>query len=163
MIPKLDKDQWFFAKHYLASSLLRHLTFPTQALCKDTLEFTMVSRDACKAFWKMCVECHAFFRLSEEPKSKPKTFFCNKGSNFRYRYGDLWQGGLCQSVDNTDLAGPSVESSLDQGWGGPNSVAEDILGLPKVAGSNPGFSQWKVLRGESNMRHHRLDRSCRTA
>ncbi|XP_006881863.1 PREDICTED: FERM domain-containing protein 7 isoform X2 [Elephantulus edwardii] len=53
-------------------------------LCKDTLEFTMASRDACKAFWKTCVEYHAFFRLSEEPKSKPKTLFCGKGSSFRY-------------------------------------------------------------------------------
>uniref|UniRef100_I3LZ45 FERM domain containing 7 n=1 Tax=Ictidomys tridecemlineatus TaxID=43179 RepID=I3LZ45_ICTTR len=54
------------------------------ALCKDTLEFTMASRDACKAFWKTCVEYHAFFRLSEEPKSKPKTLLCSKGSSFRY-------------------------------------------------------------------------------
>ncbi|XP_049728996.1 FERM domain-containing protein 7 [Elephas maximus indicus] len=53
-------------------------------LCKDTLEFTMASRDACKAFWKTCVEYHAFFRLSEEPKSKPKTLLCSKGSSFRY-------------------------------------------------------------------------------
>ncbi|OWJ99052.1 hypothetical protein Celaphus_00009535, partial [Cervus elaphus hippelaphus] len=49
-----------------------------QVLCKDTLEFTMASRDACKAFWKTCVE------LSEEPKSKPKTLLCSKGSSFRY-------------------------------------------------------------------------------
>ncbi|XP_064014987.1 FERM domain-containing protein 7 [Pogoniulus pusillus] len=54
------------------------------ALCKDTLEFTMASRDACKAFWKTCVEYHAFFRLSEEPKSKPKALLCSKGSSFRY-------------------------------------------------------------------------------
>ncbi|KAG8523430.1 FERM domain-containing protein 7, partial [Galemys pyrenaicus] len=53
-------------------------------LCKDTLEFTMASRDACKAFWKTCVEYHAFFRLAEEPKSKPKTLLCSKGSSFRY-------------------------------------------------------------------------------
>ncbi|XP_058570500.1 FERM domain-containing protein 7 isoform X1 [Neofelis nebulosa] len=53
-------------------------------LCKDTLEFTMASRDACKAFWKTCVEYHAFFRLSEEPKSKPRTLLCSKGSSFRY-------------------------------------------------------------------------------
>ncbi|TKC40270.1 hypothetical protein EI555_001333, partial [Monodon monoceros] len=53
-------------------------------LCKDTLEFTMASRDACKTFWKTCVEYHAFFRLSEEPKSKPKTLLCSKGSSFRY-------------------------------------------------------------------------------
>lgn len=45
----------------------------------------MVSRDTCKAFWKTCVEYHAFFRLSEEPKSKPKALLCSKGSSFRYR------------------------------------------------------------------------------
>lgn len=67
------KDVWFDGNWF------------TQVLCKDTLEFTMASRDACKAFWKTCVEYHAFFRLSEEPKSKPKTLLCSKGSSFRYR------------------------------------------------------------------------------
>lgn len=61
------------------------LSAAMQTLCKDTLEFTMASRDACKAFWKTCVEYHAFFRLSEEPKSKPKALLCSKGSSFRYR------------------------------------------------------------------------------
>ncbi|XP_013919764.1 PREDICTED: FERM domain-containing protein 7-like [Thamnophis sirtalis] len=61
------------------------LLHPQQALCKDTLEFAMASRDTCKAFWKTCVEYHAFFRLSAEPKSKPKPFLCSKGSSFRYR------------------------------------------------------------------------------
>ncbi|VFV45419.1 ferm domain-containing protein [Lynx pardinus] len=60
-------------------------------LCKDTLEFTMASRDACKAFWKTCVEYHAFFRLSEEPKSKPRTLLCSKGSSFRYREQTLFE------------------------------------------------------------------------
>uniref|UniRef100_A0A452VMQ6 FERM, ARHGEF and pleckstrin domain-containing protein 1 n=1 Tax=Ursus maritimus TaxID=29073 RepID=A0A452VMQ6_URSMA len=39
---------------------------------QDTLEFLMASRDFCKSFWKICVEHHAFFRLFEEPKPKPK-------------------------------------------------------------------------------------------
>ncbi|KFP62058.1 FERM domain-containing protein 7, partial [Cariama cristata] len=69
----------FKRKHFLIK-----LHANISALCKDTLEFTMVSRDACKAFWKMCVEYHAFFRLSEEPKSKPKALLCSKGSSFRY-------------------------------------------------------------------------------
>ncbi|XP_062393422.1 FERM domain-containing protein 7-like [Sardina pilchardus] len=51
---------------------------------KDTLEFAMASRDVCKAFWKMCVECHAFFRLSEEPKTRHKSLIYSKGSCFRY-------------------------------------------------------------------------------
>ncbi|KFR16132.1 FERM domain-containing protein 7, partial [Opisthocomus hoazin] len=69
----------FKRKHFLIK-LHAHVS----ALCKDTLEFTMASRDACKAFWKTCVEYHAFFRLSEEPKSKPKALLCSKGSSFRY-------------------------------------------------------------------------------
>ncbi|XP_041885057.1 FERM domain-containing protein 7 isoform X4 [Corvus kubaryi] len=70
----------FKRKHFLIK-----LHANISALCKDTLEFTMASRDTCKAFWKTCVEYHAFFRLSEEPKSKPKALLCSKGSSFRYR------------------------------------------------------------------------------
>ncbi|KAL0993889.1 hypothetical protein UPYG_G00115230 [Umbra pygmaea] len=51
---------------------------------KDTVELSMASRDVCKAFWKMCVEYHAFFRLSEEPKSRQKSLLYSKGSCFRY-------------------------------------------------------------------------------
>ncbi|XP_030128401.4 FERM domain-containing protein 7 isoform X2 [Taeniopygia guttata] len=69
----------FKRKHFLIK-----LHANISALCKDTLEFTMASRDTCKAFWKTCVEYHAFFRLSEEPKSKPKALLCSKGSSFRY-------------------------------------------------------------------------------
>ncbi|XP_078542443.1 FERM domain-containing protein 7 [Lissotriton helveticus] len=69
----------FKRKHFLIK--LHPRLFAT---CKDTLEFTMASRDASKAFWKTCVEYHAFFRLSEEPSSRPKPFLCSKGSNFRY-------------------------------------------------------------------------------
>ncbi|KAM8746644.1 FERM domain-containing protein 7 [Acanthopagrus schlegelii] len=52
--------------------------------CKDTLEFSMASRDVCKSFWKNCVEYHAFFRLAEEPKTIHKTLLSSKGSSFRY-------------------------------------------------------------------------------
>uniref|UniRef100_A0A8C5PYB4 FERM domain containing 7 n=1 Tax=Leptobrachium leishanense TaxID=445787 RepID=A0A8C5PYB4_9ANUR len=69
----------FKRKHFLIK-LHPHI----DALCKDTLVFTLESRDACKAFWKTCVEYHAFFRLCEEPKCKPRPFLCSKGSNFRY-------------------------------------------------------------------------------
>lgn len=58
-----------------------------QPLCKDTLEFSMASRDVCKSFWKTCVEYHAFFRLPEEPKALQKALLFSKGSSFRYRYG----------------------------------------------------------------------------
>ncbi|XP_028256060.1 FERM, ARHGEF and pleckstrin domain-containing protein 1-like isoform X2 [Parambassis ranga] len=50
----------------------------------DTLEFAMGSRDCCKVFWKICVEYHAFFRLFEEPKPKPKPILFTRGSSFRF-------------------------------------------------------------------------------
>ncbi|XP_071389361.1 FERM, ARHGEF and pleckstrin domain-containing protein 1 [Centroberyx affinis] len=51
---------------------------------QDTLEFLMGSRDCCKVFWKICVEYHAFFRLFEEPKPKPKPVLFTRGSSFRF-------------------------------------------------------------------------------
>ncbi|XP_061647760.1 FERM, ARHGEF and pleckstrin domain-containing protein 1-like isoform X3 [Phyllopteryx taeniolatus] len=51
---------------------------------QDTLEFLMASRDCCKLFWKICVEYHAFFRLFEEPKPKPKPVLFTRGSSFRF-------------------------------------------------------------------------------
>nr|XP_033805623.1 FERM, ARHGEF and pleckstrin domain-containing protein 1 isoform X2 [Geotrypetes seraphini] len=51
---------------------------------QDTLEFLMASRDFCKAFWKICVEYHAFFRLFEVPKPKPKPVLFSRGSSFRF-------------------------------------------------------------------------------
>uniref|UniRef100_A0A674DZ91 FERM, ARHGEF and pleckstrin domain-containing protein 1 n=1 Tax=Salmo trutta TaxID=8032 RepID=A0A674DZ91_SALTR len=51
---------------------------------QDTLEFLMSSRDCCKVFWKICVEYHAFFRLFEEPKARPKPVLFTRGSSFRF-------------------------------------------------------------------------------
>uniref|UniRef100_A0A8B9K078 FERM, ARHGEF and pleckstrin domain-containing protein 1 n=1 Tax=Astyanax mexicanus TaxID=7994 RepID=A0A8B9K078_ASTMX len=56
-----------------------------QSAYQDTLEFVMASRDCCKVFWKICVEYHAFFRLFEEPKPKPKPVLFSRGSSFRFR------------------------------------------------------------------------------
>ncbi|XP_065109984.1 FERM domain-containing protein 7 isoform X1 [Paramisgurnus dabryanus] len=69
----------FKKKHFLLK--LHTETGPSR---RDTVEFSMASRDVCKAFWKMCVEYHAFFRLAEEPKSQPKSILSSKGSSFRY-------------------------------------------------------------------------------
>ncbi|KAJ8389772.1 hypothetical protein AAFF_G00114780 [Aldrovandia affinis] len=55
-----------------------------QSAYQDTLEFLMASRDHCKVFWKICVEYHAFFRLFEEPKPKPKPVLFTRGSSFRF-------------------------------------------------------------------------------
>ncbi|KAK2856998.1 hypothetical protein Q5P01_005733 [Channa striata] len=57
---------------------------PAQSSHHDTLEFAMASRDCCKVFWKICVEYHAFFRLFEEPKPKPKPILFTRGSSFRF-------------------------------------------------------------------------------
>uniref|UniRef100_A0A3Q4GAY8 FERM, ARHGEF and pleckstrin domain-containing protein 1 n=1 Tax=Neolamprologus brichardi TaxID=32507 RepID=A0A3Q4GAY8_NEOBR len=57
---------------------------PTQNAHHDTLEFAMASRDCCKVFWKICVEYHAFFRLFEEPKPRPKPILFTRGSSFRF-------------------------------------------------------------------------------
>ncbi|KAM3857283.1 FERM, ARHGEF and pleckstrin domain-containing protein 1-like [Diretmus argenteus] len=57
---------------------------PSQNTHHDTLEFAMGSRDCCKIFWKICVEYHAFFRLFEEPKAKPKPVLFTRGSSFRF-------------------------------------------------------------------------------
>ncbi|XP_029303413.1 FERM, ARHGEF and pleckstrin domain-containing protein 1-like isoform X2 [Cottoperca gobio] len=57
---------------------------PAQSAHHDTLEFAMASRDCCKIFWKICVEYHAFFRLFEEPKPKPKPILFTRGSSFRF-------------------------------------------------------------------------------
>ncbi|XP_028989200.1 FERM domain-containing protein 7 isoform X2 [Betta splendens] len=69
----------FKRKHFLIK-----LHDQVRPSCKDTLEFSMASRDVCKSFWKMCVEYHAFFRLAEEPKAVHKTLLSCKGSSFRY-------------------------------------------------------------------------------
>ncbi|XP_028828826.1 FERM domain-containing protein 7 isoform X2 [Denticeps clupeoides] len=69
----------FKRKHFLIK--LHAKVVPSQ---RDTVEFAMASRDVCKAFWKTCVEYHAFFRLSEEPQSRHKSLLSSKGSSFRY-------------------------------------------------------------------------------
>ncbi|XP_016377693.1 FERM domain-containing protein 7 [Sinocyclocheilus rhinocerous] len=69
----------FKRKHFL---IKLHATIAESR--KDTVEFAMASRDVCKAFWKMCVEYHAFFRLSEKPKGKQKSLLYSKVSCFRY-------------------------------------------------------------------------------
>ncbi|XP_056610288.1 FERM, ARHGEF and pleckstrin domain-containing protein 1 isoform X2 [Triplophysa dalaica] len=56
----------------------------SQNVSAETLEFLMSSRDCCKMFWKICVEYHAFFRLYEEPRPKPKPVLFSRGSSFRF-------------------------------------------------------------------------------
>ncbi|XP_061572130.1 FERM, ARHGEF and pleckstrin domain-containing protein 1-like [Cololabis saira] len=73
---------------------------PAQSAHHDTLEFTMASRDCCKVFWKICVEYHAFFRLFEEPKPKPKPILFTRGSSFRF--SGRTQKQIIDHVKDTD-------------------------------------------------------------
>lgn len=93
----LTSLQFYYIWHFLRKSgalnvffkyivwAYRNLLSLQQSACQDTLEFAMASRDCCKIFWKICVEYHAFFRLFEEPKPKPKAVLFSRGSSFRFR------------------------------------------------------------------------------
>ncbi|XP_057710043.1 FERM domain-containing protein 7-like [Corythoichthys intestinalis] len=86
----------FKRKHFLIK--LHATVGPSR---KDTLEFYMATRDVCKAFWKTCVEYHAFFRLDEEPKVvHRKTPLLSKGSSFRY--SGRTQKQLLECLESTD-------------------------------------------------------------
>ncbi|KAK5847501.1 hypothetical protein PBY51_016623 [Eleginops maclovinus] len=74
---------------------------PAQSAHHDTLEFAMASRDCCKIFWKICVEYHAFFRLFEEPKPKPKPMLFTRGSSFRF--SGRTQKQIIDYVKDTEL------------------------------------------------------------
>lgn len=77
----------FYQKDYEHCRGDRSCVYSFQSSYQDTLEFLMAGRDFCKSFWKICVEHHAFFRLFEEPKPKPKPVLFSRGSSFRFRYG----------------------------------------------------------------------------
>ncbi|XP_039262712.2 FERM, ARHGEF and pleckstrin domain-containing protein 1-like [Styela clava] len=68
--------------------LLKLLNDPVQPSGRkgygNILVFVMKSRDACKNFWKLCIEHHAFFRLEVRPKIKPKPVLLSRGSSFHY-------------------------------------------------------------------------------
>uniref|UniRef100_A0A8C4EKQ0 FERM, ARHGEF and pleckstrin domain-containing protein 1 n=1 Tax=Dicentrarchus labrax TaxID=13489 RepID=A0A8C4EKQ0_DICLA len=76
----------------------------------DTLEFAMASRDCCKIFWKICVEYHAFFRLFEEPKPKPKPILFTRGSSFRF--SGRTQKQIIDYVKDSELKKVPFESQL---------------------------------------------------
>ncbi|XP_076363277.1 FERM, ARHGEF and pleckstrin domain-containing protein 2-like [Tachypleus tridentatus] len=52
---------------------------------KDTVEFYFEGRNACKNFWKKCLENHGFFRCTEVHKiPRQRTRIFSSGSSFRY-------------------------------------------------------------------------------
>ncbi|XP_016118768.1 FERM domain-containing protein 7-like [Sinocyclocheilus grahami] len=107
----------FKRKHFL---IKLHATIAESR--KDTVEFAMASRDVCKAFWKTCVEYHAFFRLSEEPKGKQKSLLYSKGSCFRY------------SLRSASFSGSAYASPVLTHW-----QRYAGIGWPPVLGAAPGF------------------------
>ncbi|XP_061664128.1 LOW QUALITY PROTEIN: FERM domain-containing protein 7 [Syngnathoides biaculeatus] len=98
----------FKRKHFLIK--LHDTVGPTR---KDTLEFRMATRDVCKAFWKACVECHAFFRLAEEPKAAHKKMaLSSKGSSFRY--SGRTQKQLLECLGSSEKKPPHLDSASRQ-------------------------------------------------
>uniref|UniRef100_A0A3B3ZLD7 FERM, ARHGEF and pleckstrin domain-containing protein 1 n=1 Tax=Periophthalmus magnuspinnatus TaxID=409849 RepID=A0A3B3ZLD7_9GOBI len=111
----------------------------------DTLEFAMASRDCCKIFWKICVEYHAFFRLFEEPKPKPKPILFTRGSSFRFsgrtqkQIIDYVKDSEVKKIpfesstfSTSDLCFPHFPSPSLLPPGSPGSE-ESPLGSPRVA------------------------------
>lgn len=74
---------------------------------RDILVFVMNSRDACKNFWKICVEHHAFFRLEAKPQAKPKPVVLSRGSSFHYR----WVDWLTPSFSSCECA-PQIRENV---------------------------------------------------
>uniref|UniRef100_A0A8C4EKZ5 FERM, ARHGEF and pleckstrin domain-containing protein 1 n=1 Tax=Dicentrarchus labrax TaxID=13489 RepID=A0A8C4EKZ5_DICLA len=101
----------------------------------DTLEFAMASRDCCKIFWKICVEYHAFFRLFEEPKPKPKPILFTRGSSFRF--SGRTQKQIIDYVKDSELKKVPFESpgSEDSPLGSPHVV---VNGNGSVNGQGMG-------------------------
>ncbi|XP_029941843.1 FERM, ARHGEF and pleckstrin domain-containing protein 1-like isoform X2 [Salarias fasciatus] len=81
--------------------LIKLRSDPVQNPHHDTLEFSMATRDSCKNFWKICVEHHAFFRLLEEPKPRPRTILFSRGSSFRF--SGRTQKQVIDHVKDSDL------------------------------------------------------------
>uniref|UniRef100_A0A3Q1GR80 FERM, ARHGEF and pleckstrin domain-containing protein 1 n=1 Tax=Acanthochromis polyacanthus TaxID=80966 RepID=A0A3Q1GR80_9TELE len=92
---------------------------------QDTLEFLMASRDCCKIFWKICVEYHAFFRLFEEPKPKPKPVLFTRGSSFRF--SGRTQKQVIDYVRESEFKKIPFERDLNQGASSPGHQARPVL------------------------------------
>uniref|UniRef100_A0A3Q3DAZ0 FERM, RhoGEF and pleckstrin domain-containing protein 1-like n=1 Tax=Hippocampus comes TaxID=109280 RepID=A0A3Q3DAZ0_HIPCM len=92
----------------------------------DTLEFAMASRDCCKIFWKICVEYHAFFRLFEEPKPKPKPILFTRGSSFRF--SGRTQKQIIDYVKDAELKKKKIISS---------AVLQSVTSVPMEGRPDP--------------------------
>ncbi|KAK6167236.1 hypothetical protein SNE40_021317 [Patella caerulea] len=82
----------------------------TKGFYKDTVEFFLETRNDCKAFWKKCIEHHAFFRCQVVRKvPRNKTRVVSRGSSFRY--SGRTQKQLVEYVRETIVKRPQFERS----------------------------------------------------
>uniref|UniRef100_A0A673J3X0 FERM, RhoGEF and pleckstrin domain-containing protein 1-like n=1 Tax=Sinocyclocheilus rhinocerous TaxID=307959 RepID=A0A673J3X0_9TELE len=110
--------------------------------CQDTLEFMMGSRDCCKVFWKICVEYHAFFRLFEEPKPKPKPVLFTRGSSFRF--SGRTQRQVIDYVKDTEFKKVPFESASGHQMDSP-------IGRTQVTVENPALQRYtESLTSQTN-------------
>uniref|UniRef100_A0A673HXR5 FERM domain-containing protein n=1 Tax=Sinocyclocheilus rhinocerous TaxID=307959 RepID=A0A673HXR5_9TELE len=118
---------------------------------QDTLEFFMASRDCCKMFWKICVEYHAFFRLFEEPRPKPKPVLFSRGSSFRFSgrtqrqvidYNPEYSGTCNVQVLMKDSY-PSLflPQAVKQSWEGSFLVSSEDSAVIRPCGNSSPSSQ----------------------
>uniref|UniRef100_A0A8D3CY71 FERM domain-containing protein n=1 Tax=Scophthalmus maximus TaxID=52904 RepID=A0A8D3CY71_SCOMX len=128
----------------------------------DTLEFAMASRDCCKIFWKICVEYHAFFRLFEEPKPKPKPILFTRGSSFRF--SGRTQKQIFDYVKDSEVKKVPFESAMsvaDQPDSARLALRAECNGseeLPLVTAPANGFQDTPAASGsdpiQSRRNHH---------
>uniref|UniRef100_A0A667XSG9 FERM, ARHGEF and pleckstrin domain-containing protein 1 n=1 Tax=Myripristis murdjan TaxID=586833 RepID=A0A667XSG9_9TELE len=95
----------------------------------DTLEFAMASRDCCKIFWKICVEYHAFFRLFEEPKPKPKPVLFTRGKEKK---------GEHRGEKHSKILSNSSMSPQSSSFRSPSSSADSPLASAHVLVNGTG-------------------------
>uniref|UniRef100_A0A672J7M9 FERM, ARHGEF and pleckstrin domain-containing protein 1 n=1 Tax=Salarias fasciatus TaxID=181472 RepID=A0A672J7M9_SALFA len=120
--------------------LIKLRSDPVQNPHHDTLEFSMATRDSCKNFWKICVEHHAFFRLLEEPKPRPRTILFSRGSSFRF--SGRTQKQVIDHVKDSDLKRVPFQRSLVlvpdlvsvELWSGPFSASVSDHLVPVLTG-----------------------------
>ncbi|RXN00055.1 FERM, RhoGEF and pleckstrin domain-containing protein 1 [Acipenser ruthenus] len=104
---------------------------------QDTLEFLMASRNCCKVLWKICVEYHAFFRLFEEPKPKPKPVLFTRGSSFRFRKHSKIRSNVSLSPKPTERPSEVPKQSASYTFGdkpdSPTKPSRQVKEAPVVA------------------------------
>ncbi|XP_021952432.1 FERM, ARHGEF and pleckstrin domain-containing protein 1 isoform X2 [Folsomia candida] len=86
----------------------------TYGYYKELVEFIFDSRNECKAYWKRCVEHHAFFRCEKAPNPihRSKGILSSRGSSFRY--SGRTQKQMVQFVRENFIKRPPTSASGGQ-------------------------------------------------